>query len=130
MAADQIEKVVIRLLAETLSDQDQMVNLFSDEDLTADCMVQLYQEAVNLAWEPSEQTNAKLKDSINTLVHRIDLKAEIIAIQIKLDGLCDLMTMEKLSSLDSLSKVATKTINAPLQFKKCGVETKLVICDR
>ena len=130
MAADQVEQAVIQLLTDTLSDQDKLMSLFSDEDLTADWMTQLSRETAKLARGLAEQTKGELKGTINTLVHRVELKAESIVIQIRLAGLRDLMTVEKPNSLDSLSVDATRTIHAPLQIKKRGVETKLVIGDR
>lgn len=130
LAADQIEQAVIQLLTDTLSDQDKLMNLFSDEDFTADWMTHLSREAAKLARGLAEQTKGELKGTINTLVHRVELKAESIAIQIRLTGLRDLMTVEKPSSLNIFSKDAIKTIHAQLQIKKRGVETKLIIGDR
>jgi hypothetical protein len=130
LSADQMEQAVIQLLTDTLSDQDKLMNLFSDEDLTADRMTRLSRGAGKLARGFVEQTKGELKAAIKTLVHRVELKAESIAIQIRLAGLIDLISAEKPSSLDSLSTDATRTIHAPLQIKKRGVETKLVIGDR
>lgn len=130
LAADQVEQAVIQLLTDTLSDQDKLMSLFSDEDLTADWMLHISRESAKLARGLAEQTKGELKGSIGTLVRRVELRSESVVIQIKLTGLRDLMAVELPNSLDSLSVDATRTIRSPLQIKKRGVETKLVIGDR
>lgn len=52
-----------------------------------------------------------------------------IAVQIRLNGLYDLVTAGKSKAKLNLPSDATSTINSPLQLKKRGVETKLVIGD-
>ena len=130
LAADQIELVVIQLLGDTLFDQDKMTKLLSAADLSADRMTQLSSGAARLARELAEQTKSELKSTISNLVHRVELKAGSIAIQVRLVGLCDLIAAGKANSFFSLSMDATSTIHATLQMKKRGVETKLIIGDR
>lgn len=106
------------------------MNLFLDKVSTADRVAHLSGEAEKLARGFAEQAKGELKGTINTLMHRIRLKAESIAIEIRLAGLRDLISAEKPSSFNSLSLDATKTIHAPLQIRKRGVETKLIVGDR
>ena len=90
-------------------------------------MLQLTHGAKRLASELTTQTQTELKTSINTLVQCIELKTESITIKIKLAGLYDLVRAREENAELNLSKDAMTLIHAPLQLKKRGVETKLII---
>ena len=127
LAADQIEQVVLQLLQDHLSDQGKLARLFSNTESSANQMLQLADGAKQLANELTTQTQPELKAAVTKMVQRIDLNAECITIQTRLSGLHDLVTAEEAHAKFNLLSDA---ISAPLQFKKRGVETKIVIGDR
>jgi DNA invertase Pin-like site-specific DNA recombinase len=129
LAADKIEAVVLQLLQDHLSDQGKLARLFSNAESSANQMLQLAQGAKRLAGELTTQTHAELKATICKLVQEVGLSTESIAVQIRLNGLYDLLTAGKSKAKLNLPSDATSTINSPLQLKKRGVETKLVIGD-
>ncbi len=130
MAADQIEAVVQQLLQDYLSDQGKLAKLFSYAESSANQMLQLVQGAKRLASELTTQPHTELKTIIATLVQRIELKTESITIKVSLTGLCELIGVTETSAKLNSQMDAVKTIQAPLQMKKRGVETKLIIGDR
>ncbi len=90
-------------------------------------MLQLAHGAKRLASELTTQTQAELKTTINTLVQRIELKSESITIKIRLAGLYDLVRAGDGDAKLNLPKDAMTQIHVPLQMRKRGVETKLII---
>ena len=128
LAAEQIENTVLRLLCEHLSDRGKFAALLSSIKSSANQMLQLADGAKQLAGELANQTQPELKSTINNLVQRVELKAESITIQVSLAELCKLGE-NKTCVFFHLPKDALGTIIAPLQIKKRGVETKLIIGD-
>ena len=77
-------------------------------------MLQLAQGAKRLAGELTTQTHAELKATICKLVQQVGLSTESIAVQIRLNGLYDLVTAGKSKAKLNLPSDATSTINSPL----------------
>jgi len=128
LAAEQIENAVLRLLCEHLSDRGKFAALLSSIESSANQMLQFADGAKQLAGELANQTQPELKSTINNLVQRVELKAESITIQVSLAELCKLGE-NKSCVFFHLPKDPLGTIIAPLQIKKRGVETKLIIGD-
>lgn len=127
LAADQIENAVLTVIHDHLSNQSKVTELFCGAESSANQMLQLTHGAKRLASELTTQTQTELKTIINTLVQRIELKTESITIKIRLAGLYDLVRAGDGDAKLNLQKDAMMQIHVPLQMKKRGVETKLII---
>jgi monoamine oxidase len=82
LAAEQIENVGIQLLSDHLSDRDKLDGLFSFKESSADQMLLLTETAKQFANQIASQTPIELKESINKMVRRIELKADRILIKV------------------------------------------------
>ena len=127
LAADQIENAVLAVLRDHLSNQSKLAELFHGAESSASQMLQLTHGSKRLASELTTQNQTELKTTINTLVQRIELKTESITIKIRLAGLYDLVRAGEENAKFNLSKDAMTLIHAPLQMRKRGAETKLII---
>ena len=90
-------------------------------------MLQLTEESKQFAKKLVSQPPIDLKQSINKLVHRIELNANSISIKVKIAGLIEEIATGGTNSFSSLTADVMGSIKAPLQLKKRGVETKLII---
>jgi len=127
LAADQIENAVLAVIRDHLSSQGKLTELFAGVERSANQMMLLAHGAKRLASELTTQTPVELRTTINTLVQRIELKTESITIKVSLAALYDLVRAGDGDARFNLSKDAMTLIHAPLQLKKRGVETKLII---
>ena len=115
------------MIRDHLSNQSKLAQLFYGAEASANQMLQLSHGAKRLASELTTQTQTELKTTINTLVQRIELKSESITIKIRLAGLYDLVRAGDGDAKLNLPKDAMTQIHVPLQMRKRGVETKLII---
>jgi hypothetical protein len=127
LAADKIENAVLAVIRDHLSSQGKLAGLFAGVERSANQMMLLGHGAKRLASELTAQTPIELKTTINTLVQRIELKSESITIKVRLAALYDLVSAGDGDANLNLSKDDVTLIQVPLQLKKRGVETKLVI---
>nr|MDP9196807.1 recombinase family protein [Pseudomonadota bacterium] len=120
IAAQELEKAVLYLLTDGLKQPLQLIEQTGIE-LTAAQTETVLSKSKKLAQELAESTTDHQAEILKQLLHRIVLTEEMLTLELKPSTLLHHLGTKKIAAVNPVS------ITAPLQIKKRGIETKLVI---
>lgn len=123
--AQTIESLVENELSSLLSDQHQLTTIVENMPLSAFDKEQLFNQLLQVKekWY-SSTTQAKIPD-FKIIIKKIVLTTTKLEIQLIPLGLLELISSNVDSVRDDESEIYI--INLPVQLKRCGVETKLIV---
>ncbi|MDP9195623.1 MAG: recombinase family protein [Pseudomonadota bacterium] len=120
IAAQELEKAVLNLLISSLKQPLQLMDKIGAE-LTATQTETVLSKSKNLAQELAGSVPDCQAEILKQLLHRIVLTEETLTIEFKVSALLEYLSIKQITAVSPVS------INASLQIRKRGIETKLVI---
>jgi DNA invertase Pin-like site-specific DNA recombinase len=121
LPAEPLEKVVVRQLTTRLSDTSLLLKHWNDDTLQPSQISNLQKQAEQISARLTSSSREEQRASLIDLVERIQITPDRLKLNLR---------HEAFSQTSSYTNVQTEKliqIEAPLQMKRRGVETKLII---
>ncbi|NKB39010.1 MAG: hypothetical protein GKR93_17905 [Gammaproteobacteria bacterium] len=131
IAAHIVESLVIDTLLTLLSTAATLIDVIQLNVHSANDVQQLIENAAHLAKHWKEKTPSEHIILLKQLIHRITISKREMTIVISRAGLRSVIQANNVSN--ALEKPHTHedeyVMKKPVQFKRCGIETKLILSD-
>ena len=129
LPAHEIEQLVLKHVSAFLRDRGALLDAVRFKRKSLDLVSAVLSRASSLADACESRSFASRLDIIAALVRRITIAQDQVTIEIKHEGLTDLLLDQKASSRKRKDR-APISIEVPVRFRRRGVEAKLVILSR
>ncbi|MBZ0218698.1 MAG: recombinase family protein [Fimbriimonadaceae bacterium] len=128
--ARQIERPILSLLEDQLTDPLKLTDLVDSETYTPSAHQDLVQAAERLSRKLRRSRPIEQRRILSSFVHRIELHPENLAIEIDRFKLNAMLATREDGDLDSSSETDIRRIEVAHAIRKRGVESKIVIADK
>lgn len=125
LSARTLEATVIRPVKELLQDQQRLMDLLEFANPAPSLLQTLKLKADELAGKLIEENTGHQQAILQAIIHRVDLSANTITIDLSRKALARLLTMEENIASNEHDNIIPLKLGITLQRK--GVEAKLVI---
>jgi len=129
LPAHEIEQLVSKRVAAFLKDRGALLDALHLKRKSPDLVSVVLGRASSLADACESRSFARHLEIIAALVGRITIAQDQVTIEIKHEGLTDLLMDQKASSRKGKDR-APISIEVPVRFRRRGVEAKLVVVSR
>lgn len=121
LPAKTLESAVTAPLCELLNDPIQVIDLLNQKHCSPTELTKLEMRATNLFDQIAEGGPQVRRDALNTIINRIDLSTDALAIVLNKLGLAEALGATCSKDTDLI------TITVPVRLKRRGVEAKMII---
>ncbi|MBZ0216631.1 MAG: recombinase family protein [Fimbriimonadaceae bacterium] len=128
--ASQIERPILNILCDHLSDPLKLTNLIDTTTYTASAHHDLIQAAERLSRKLRRSRPIEQRQTLHSFVHRMELNPSNLVLELDSINLGSLLATDETGELSGTVETDIRKIQVAHTIRKRGVESKLVVADK